>query len=130
MFASSISFRSLILGACLSLFAFHPGLARADEQEQCWARTDAVNVLAQQSQHVGGGLQMLSGQKAESFLAVVNTTGEPTDFHAEEITIVLLPQSHTALVFLTNHGCTDPGPITIGAELLLKAYHAAMLLDV
>ncbi|RFB80036.1 hypothetical protein [Methylovirgula sp. 4M-Z18] len=130
MFATSRSLRHLVLGGAVSLFALLPGLAHAQDQGQCWARTDAQNMLEQQSLHVGAGLRTLSGSKAESFLAVVNATGEPTDFHAEEITIVLLPQTHTALVFLTNHGCTDPGPISIGAELLLKAYKAAMMLDV
>jgi hypothetical protein len=126
MFATS---RHIVLsGLIFGPLWFMPTLATA--QEQCWARTDAMDVLARHTSDIGGDVQVFAGAKAESFLSVVNQSGQPTDFHADEIAIALIPQAHVALVFLIHQGCTDPGPITIGADLFLRAYHAAMLLDV
>jgi hypothetical protein len=117
-----------IFAAALAAFFMSAGIAKADDE--CWLRESAVASLEVEAMHAGGAVKTFPHDQTKAFLDVVNHTGDPTDFKADSIIIVILPSTKNGFVYTVNGGCVDKSPIILGGDLLLDAYKAAIAIDI
>lgn len=110
--------RSLIaVGALLT--ASH---AYADD---CWQKADAVPSLTASAAQHDAGISVYKGEHAQAFLDVVNSVGDPTDFKADEIIVIVSPASQMGFVWQVHGECVERAHLKLSLNYLVPAIKAA-----
>ena len=90
-----------LLSAALAACLVTPALAAKEPQGPgCFTATRAMEVV---HQHDGAVAARLDGKDAEALVAIINNTGEPTDFHAQTVIVVLYPDHAGVALFNACH---------------------------
>lgn len=104
---------TLVLAACL---AASPALAEEAEPECLTPAAALSNALAH-----GATAGRLDGVEAQAPLDAINSTGEPTDYRADTVVVVLRPDRAVVAMF----GACLTGNVTVRLDAFAEAWDRA-----
>lgn len=100
-------------------------LARASEEMTCKPAQEGVDLILQNAEKMNAKPLAMIGDKAQKFLRVVNAEPPETDFKADALLVLMMPDDIALVFLLTKADNKICGYISISPKVFAEAYRAA-----